>query len=83
MTDLFDLPFEDEPAPEPAPPAPAPAANAERKTANVQRQTTPSRRIFSVTELTVGIRDLLEDQFAEIWVEGELSGCRLWNTGHL
>ena len=41
------------------------------------------RRIWSVTELTVRVRDLLEAEFAEIWVEGELSGCRAWNTGHL
>jgi exodeoxyribonuclease VII large subunit len=26
---------------------------------------------------------LLESQFFEVWVEGELSNCRLWNTGHL
>jgi exodeoxyribonuclease VII large subunit len=65
MSDLFDLPFEeedDEPAVEP----PAPA-----------------RRILTVTELTVKVRDLLESELYEIWVEGELSNCRLWNTGHL
>ena len=39
--------------------------------------------VFSVTELTVGIRDLLEAEFFEVWVEGELSNCRVWNTGHL
>src|ERR1700687_4777683 len=43
----------------------------------------PSRRILSVTELTVGVRDLLETQFSEVWVEGELSNCKTWNTGHL
>ena len=43
----------------------------------------PSRRILSVTELTVGVRDLLETQFSAVWVEGELSNCRIWNTGHL
>jgi len=43
----------------------------------------PARRVFSVTELTVRVRDLLEAEFSEVWVEGELSGCRLWNTGHL
>jgi exodeoxyribonuclease VII large subunit len=69
MSDLFDLPFEEdrEPAPEPAP-APQPVA---------------SRRIHSVTELTVRVRDHLEAEFYEVWVEGELSNCRLWNTGHL
>src|ERR1700676_5441649 len=43
----------------------------------------PSRRVLSVTELNVGVRDLLEAQFLEVWVEGELSNCRVWNTGHL
>ena len=43
----------------------------------------PARRVFSVTELTVRVRDLLEAEFFEVWVEGELSNCRIWNTGHL
>jgi exodeoxyribonuclease VII large subunit len=43
----------------------------------------PSRRVFTVTELTVTVRDLLEERFSEIWVEGELSNCKTWNTGHL
>ena len=30
-----------------------------------------------------GIRELLEARFPEVWVEGELSNCRVWNTGHL
>jgi exodeoxyribonuclease VII large subunit len=41
------------------------------------------RRVLSVSELTVRIRDLLEEQFFEVWVEGELSNTRIWNTGHL
>src|SRR6478672_6962966 len=65
MSDLFDLPFEDE---EDEPEADGPL---------------PTRRIFSVTELTVRVRDLLEERFFEVWVEGELSGVKLWNTGHL
>ncbi|MGE0702895.1 MAG: exodeoxyribonuclease VII large subunit [Vicinamibacterales bacterium] len=43
----------------------------------------PARRVFSVTELNVTIRDHLEAGFFEVWVEGELSNCRPWNTGHL
>ena len=71
MKDLFDLPFE---APEPDPePEPAPAP----------RKAEPARRVWTVTELTAAIRDLLETRFAEVWVEGELSNCRVWNTGHL
>ena len=68
MSDLFDLPFEDD-EPEPTP-APAP-------------QPVVARRVHSVTELTVRVRDHLEAEFFEVWVEGELSNCRLWNTGHL
>jgi exodeoxyribonuclease VII large subunit len=41
------------------------------------------RRIFSVAELTAAIRGVLETGFGEIWVEGELSNCRTWNTGHV
>ena len=59
MSDLFDLPFEDD-----EPPA-EPDALA------------PTRRIFTVTELTVRVRDILEERFFEVWVEGELSGVRL------
>jgi exodeoxyribonuclease VII large subunit len=45
--------------------------------------TSRSRRIFSVSELTASIRGVLETGFGEIWVEGELSNCRAWNTGHV
>ena len=41
------------------------------------------RRIFSVSELTGAIRGILETTFGEIWVEGEISNCRPWNTGHV
>src|SRR6476646_10468922 len=66
MSDLFDLPFEDDEPPVEEPEAPA-----------------PTRRIYTVTELTVRVRDHLEERFFEVWVEGELSGCRLYNSGHL
>ncbi len=45
--------------------------------------TKPERRVLSVTELTARVRDRLETEFFEVWVEGELSNCKLWNTGHL
>jgi len=82
MSDLFDLPFEDdEPdaldGPAPLDP-PAPKETTADTTTVGER-----RRVLSVTELTVRVRDLLETEFLEIWVEGELSNCRLWNTGHL
>ncbi|MGE0446984.1 MAG: exodeoxyribonuclease VII large subunit [Vicinamibacterales bacterium] len=43
----------------------------------------PVRRVLTVSQLTGQIRTLLEEQFLETWVEGEISNCRLWNTGHL
>src|SRR5437773_4903583 len=68
MSDLFDLPFEDEEPELEVEPPPPPAA---------------ARRVLSVTDLTIRIRDRLESDFLEVWVEGELSNCRVWNTGHL
>src|SRR5262245_13574600 len=73
MSDLFDLPFEEE----------------EPEIADRQSDDRPSdrrsdvRRVLSVTELTVRIRDLLEGELVEVWVEGELSNCKVCNTGHL
>jgi exodeoxyribonuclease VII large subunit len=43
----------------------------------------PRRRVLSVGELTAALRGLVESEFPEVWVEGELSGARVWNTGHL
>ena len=43
----------------------------------------PARRVVTVSELTGAIRGLLESSFGEVWVEGEISNCRLWNTGHV
>lgn len=91
MSDLFDLPFE-EPEPfdsaqgEPADSAqgqPADSAQGAPSAIEGPRNPVAARRILTVTELTVGIRDALEDRFFEVWVEGELSNCKVWNTGHL
>ena len=38
---------------------------------------------LSVTELTTRVRDRLETEFFEVWVEGELSNCRAVEHGHL
>lgn len=43
----------------------------------------PTRRIWTVTQLTARIRDLLEGEFPDLWVEGEISNCRLAQSGHL
>src|SRR5262245_64045558 len=75
---LFDLPFE-EPEPEPLDSA---RSKPEEKPAR-SKPRAPERRVHTVTELTARIRTLLEEEFFEIWVEGELSNCKVWNTGHL
>ena len=48
------------------------------------RRAAPSERhIFSVSELTAAIRGLFETTFGDVWIEGEISNCRVWNTGHM
>jgi exodeoxyribonuclease VII large subunit len=107
MSDLFDLPFEEDEEPI----VDAPLTGDRRSAVNsresaVTPQSTaspqsmldgrrsigdrpaaansgPRTRVLSVTELNVRIRDLLETELFEVWVEGELSNCRVWNTGHL
>ena len=44
---------------------------------------TPARTIYSVGELNARIRDLLENELMNVWVEGEISNARVWNTGHM
>src|ERR1700724_714081 len=43
----------------------------------------PERRVFSVSELTGRIRDLLTRNFTDILVEGELSNCQFPQSGHM
>jgi exodeoxyribonuclease VII large subunit len=43
---------------------------------------TAARRVYSVSELTRGIRQLLEDRFPFVWVEGEISNLRVPVSGH-
>ena len=45
--------------------------------------TSTIRRILTVTQLTTAIRSVLESNYQEVWLEGEISNCRLWKTGHL
>src|ERR1700687_741291 len=43
----------------------------------------PERKIWSVSELTARIRALLEGNFRELLVEGEVSNCRAAQSGHI
>jgi exodeoxyribonuclease VII large subunit len=88
MTDLFDLPFEEDDEPLEPPAASDQAGDdrtpsSEAQSPRPQSPRPPTRQVLTVTELTVRVRDLLEQEFFEVWVEGELSNCRAWNTGHL
>jgi exodeoxyribonuclease VII large subunit len=86
MTDLFDLPFEedeDDSRESVVESREHPTTDSRLPTTDSRLPTAPARRVLTVTELTVRVRDLLEQEFSEIWVEGELSNCRVWNTGHL
>jgi len=69
MTDLFDLPFDDD------------GDHAEDMAVSDSVDDRP--RIFTVTALTAEVRLVLETTWADVWVEGEVSNCRVWNTGHV
>ncbi len=76
MSSMFDLPFEE---PESGPREDGLPAHVDAPAAEPPH----ARRVLTVTQLTGHIRTLLEGQFADTWVEGDISGARLWNTGHL
>jgi exodeoxyribonuclease VII large subunit len=43
----------------------------------------PERRIWSVRALVTGIRQDVETNYADLWVEGEISNCRPAPSGHI
>jgi exodeoxyribonuclease VII large subunit len=93
MSTLFDLPFEEDPDPgsaldsgrgrPAAPPAGTPGHPASSAAEAPAQSVVEGRRILTVAELNGRIRTLLEERFFEVWVEGELSNCKVWNTGHM
>ena len=42
----------------------------------------PQRRVFTVSELNAAIRTLLDQEFGDVWVSGEISGFKLASSGH-
>jgi exodeoxyribonuclease VII large subunit len=42
----------------------------------------PERRTLTVSELNASIRELLDQEFSDIWVSGEISGTKLASSGH-
>ncbi len=69
--DLFDQPFEEGPP------------ERDRDEPDRQPPAAPERHVFTVSALTEAIRELFESTFGDVWVEGEISNCRVWNTGHM
>lgn len=51
------------------------------KSAEPSRGATP--HVYTVTELTREIRDLLEESFPSVWVEGEISNLHFHSSGHM
>jgi exodeoxyribonuclease VII large subunit len=43
----------------------------------------PTRRVYSVSDLTTEVKAVLEDGFSAIWVEGELSNFKHHTSGHM
>jgi exodeoxyribonuclease VII large subunit len=42
----------------------------------------PERRVFTVSELNSAIRGILDREFQDVWVAGEISGTKLATSGH-
>ena len=42
----------------------------------------PARRVFSISELNAKVHEALEASFPELWVEGEISNCKAYPSGH-
>ena len=40
------------------------------------------RRVFRVSELNAAVQEVFQAEFRNIWVMGEISGCRLAPSGH-
>src|SRR6267378_1771474 len=45
-------------------------------------QFTPERRVFTVSELNAAIRGILDREFQDVWIVGEISGTKLAASGH-
>ncbi len=54
-----------------------------RSAAAPPRVPAPERRILTVSELSTALRNEIESRFHSVWVEGEVSNLRRWNTGHV
>ena len=66
-----------------APPRPAPRPPSDRPAPPRLRSRSPvRRRALTVSELTERIQGVLETEFVDVWVEGEVSNLKLATSGH-
>jgi exodeoxyribonuclease VII large subunit len=42
----------------------------------------PQRRIYTVSELNGAVRSVLDAEFSDVWVSGEISGVKHATSGH-
>ena len=52
------------------------------ETGQMRLSLVPERRVFTVAELNSAVQALFEGEFRNIWVAGEVSGCRAAASGH-
>jgi exodeoxyribonuclease VII large subunit len=76
------LDFGDEPAPRDAKPARPAADPAASRKAPGPTPEANRRRALTVSELTERIQGVLETEFLDVWVEGEISNLKLATSGH-
>jgi exodeoxyribonuclease VII large subunit len=74
--------FGDEPPRGAKPALPAPEAVASRKAPSPKPEVS-RRRALTVSELTDRIQGVLETEFLDVWVEGEISNLKLATSGHV
>ena len=49
----------------------------------VEAAPAPERKLWSVAELVSLLRGKVEREYADVWIEGEISNCRPASSGHL
>jgi exodeoxyribonuclease VII large subunit len=42
----------------------------------------PARQTYSVSEFTAHLAGILQEEFGDVWIAGEISGCKLSGAGH-
>ena len=63
---------------------PAPKAEAPQPAPSVDPPTpSTDRRVWTVRDLVTGIRQQVEREYSDLWVEGEISNCRPAPSGHI